>query len=98
MIRNFAGFAALVLVTALSAPDVLAAQTGDGPYRVTHRTVTGGDGGWDYLTVDGQGRRVFVSRGTHVMVVDLRRDSLAGDIPNTPGVHGVALAPELGKG
>ncbi|HSU16739.1 hypothetical protein [Longimicrobium sp.] len=57
-----------------------------------------GEGGWDYLTVDGAGRRVFVSRGTHVMVVDLRRDSLAGDIPNTPGVHGIALAPELGRG
>jgi len=89
--------AALALGTAAAG----AAQAGtpaDGPYRVIHRTVTGGEGGWDYLTVDGPGQRVFMSRGTHVMVVDLRRDSLAGDIPNTPGVHGIALAPELGKG
>src|SRR6185436_17926312 len=59
---------------------------------------TGGDGGWDYLTVDAAGGRVFLSRGTHVMVVDLHADSVVGDIPATPGVHGVALAPELGKG
>ena len=84
------------LAVSISLPAQATAQ--EGPYRVLHRTVTGGDGGWDYLTVDGPGRRVFMSRGTHVMVVDLRGDSLAGDIPATPGVHGIALAPELGKG
>ncbi|MFL5542585.1 MAG: hypothetical protein ACJ8J0_26610, partial [Longimicrobiaceae bacterium] len=62
-----------------AAPVRASAQTT--PYRVLHRTVLGGDGGWDYLTVDGPGRRVFMSRGTHVMVVSLRTDSLAGDIP-----------------
>jgi DNA-binding beta-propeller fold protein YncE len=95
MIRRPAGAAALALLAALAGASAAAGQT---PYRVLHRTVTGGDGGWDYLTVDGPGHRVFVSRGTHVMVVDLRGDSLAGDIPATPGVHGIALAPELGKG
>jgi DNA-binding beta-propeller fold protein YncE len=93
--------AALALPMALAAATAAAAQSAtpaDGPYRVLHRTVTGGEGGWDYLTVDGPGHRVFVSRGTHVVVVDLRRDSVAGEIPNTPGVHGIALAPELGKG
>lgn len=98
MIRHFVGSAALALVTWVSGANPLAAQNAGEPYRVIHRTVTGGEGGWDYLTVDGPGRRVFISRGTHVMVVDLRRDSVAGDIPNTPGVHGIALAPELGKG
>ncbi|HEV7587366.1 MAG TPA: YncE family protein [Longimicrobium sp.] len=100
MIRRPARHAAIALLLGLAVP--AAAQTRapaqEGPYRVLHRTVTGGDGGWDYLTVDGRGRRAFLSRGTHVMVVDLRGDSVAGDIPATPGVHGIALAPELGKG
>lgn len=102
MIPRPAVSAALALSLALAAAaSTAAAQTGapaGGPYRVIHRTVTGGDGGWDYLTVDGAGQRVFLSRGTHVMVVSLRGDSLAGDIPSTPGVHGIAIAPELGKG
>ncbi|HET7233979.1 MAG TPA: YncE family protein [Longimicrobium sp.] len=102
MIRRPSHSAALAVLIALAA-STAAAQTpapapASGPYRVLHRTVTGGEGGWDYLTLDGAGHRVFMSRGTHVMVVDLRRDSLAGDIPSTPGVHGIALAPELGKG
>ena len=89
--------AALLSLAAASAACQTAAPAA-GPYAVLHRTVTGGDGGWDYLTVDAAGGRVFLSRGTHVMVVDLRADSVVGDIPATPGVHGVALAPELGKG
>lgn len=62
------------------------------------RIKLGGEGGWDYLNVDGAARRLYVSRGTHVMVVDIDSDTLVGDIPDTPGVHGIALAPELGRG
>jgi YVTN family beta-propeller protein len=51
----------------------------------------GGEGGWDYLFADAEDRRLYVSRGTHVMVFDMDRDSLVGDIQNTPGVHGVAV-------
>lgn len=96
MIRS--ALPALALAFALFSTPSSGQQAADGPYRVIHRTTVGGDGGWDYLTVDGAGGRVFVSRSTHVMVVGLRGDSLAGDIPATPGVHGIALAPELGKG
>jgi YVTN family beta-propeller protein len=67
-------------------------------YHVAKKLVLGGEGGWDYLTVDDAARRLYVSRGTHVMVVDLRTNKLAADIPDTPGVHGVAVAPELGRG
>jgi DNA-binding beta-propeller fold protein YncE len=67
-------------------------------YHVTRRVTLGGEGGWDYLLADPASHRVFVSHGTHVMVVDARTDSVVGDIPNTPGVHGIALAPELGRG
>lgn len=71
------------------------AQSG---YHVTKRINTGGDGGWDYLSVDTSGHRLYVSRGTHVQVIDIDHDSLVGDIANTPGVHGIAFAHALGRG
>jgi DNA-binding beta-propeller fold protein YncE len=58
----------------------------------------GGEGGWDYLTTDAGARRLYISRGTHVIVLDLDSGKNVGDIPDTPGVHGIALAPELGRG
>ena len=51
----------------------------------------GGDGGWDYLTCDAAAHRLYISRSTHVTIVDLEKGSVAGDIPDTPGVHGIAL-------
>ena len=67
-------------------------------YHVIKQLHLGGDGGWDYLTVDSDARRLYLSRGTHVMVIDMDTDKIAGDILNTPGVHGIALAPELKRG
>ena len=67
-------------------------------YSVTKTYPVGGDGGWDYLTYDAGANRVFISRGTHVMVMDADSGKVIGDIPDTPGVHGIALAPELGRG
>src|SRR5436305_12155873 len=67
-------------------------------YQVKQKFVLGGDGGWDYLTFDPAGKRLFISRGTHVMVVDPYKGSVVGDIPDTAGVHGIALAQYLGKG
>jgi YVTN family beta-propeller protein len=67
-------------------------------YQVKQKYVLGGEGGWDYLTFDAAGKRLFISRGTHVMVVDPYKGTVLGDIPDTPGVHGIALAHELGKG
>jgi DNA-binding beta-propeller fold protein YncE len=67
-------------------------------YHVVRTIKVGGEGGWDYLTVDTAGNRLFVSRGSHEMVIDLASGSVVGDIPNTPGIHGVALAPELNRG
>src|SRR6267154_507243 len=74
--------------------------TSGGPsgYHVTKKTVLGGEGGWDYLTVDSKARRVYISRGTHVMVVDADTAAVVGDIPNTNGVHGIALVAEMDKG
>lgn len=71
-------------------------NAGPSGYHVTKTIKLGGDGGWDYLTV--AGGRVYISRGTHVMVVDAETGALVGDIPNTNGVHGIAIAPDLDKG
>jgi YVTN family beta-propeller protein len=67
-------------------------------YRLTHEVNLPGDDGWDYLTFEQGGHRLFISRGTHVQVVDTDKLALIGDIPDTPGVHGIALAPDVGRG
>src|SRR5258706_10340305 len=74
---------------------VLAVATG---YHVTGDIKIGGEGGGDYLTGDSTARRVYVSRATHVVVIDLDGCEGVGGIPDTPGVHGIALAPELNPG
>ncbi|HEX9140332.1 MAG TPA: YncE family protein [Steroidobacteraceae bacterium] len=60
--------------------------------------VLGGPGGWDLLTVDTAKNRLFISRGDRVLVISTLDGSLLGTIPDTAGVHGIALAPDLGKG
>ncbi len=67
-------------------------------YHITRTISLGGDGSWDYLRFDAQKRRLFIARATRVMVADLDSGKLSGEIPNTNGVHGVALAPELHRG
>src|SRR5262245_32667056 len=74
---------------------VLGAATG---YHVLGEIKVGGEGGWDYLTVDSAARRLYISHATHVIVVDLDTKKVVGAIPDTPGVHGIAIAPELNKG
>jgi DNA-binding beta-propeller fold protein YncE len=70
----------------------------DAAYRIEKVVKVGGDGGWDYLTVDGAARRLYVTRQTRVMVFDADNLSSVGEIANTEGVHGVAIAPDLEKG
>jgi DNA-binding beta-propeller fold protein YncE len=70
----------------------------DGSYHLLKKVVLGGEGSWDYLICDSDARRVYISRGTHVMVVDADTYAVVGDIPGTDGVHGIALAPEFGRG
>jgi YVTN family beta-propeller protein len=75
----------------------LKAQLAPG-YKVTKKIQIGGDGGWDYTIVDSDARRLYVSHATHTVVLDVDQGKVVGDIPNTDGVHGIALAPDLGKG
>jgi YVTN family beta-propeller protein len=73
----------------------VAAATG---YHVIGEVTIGGAGGWDDLTADTSTRRLYVSHATHVVVIDLDANKVVGDIPDTPGVHGIAIAPELNRG
>lgn len=86
----------LLLVVALLLL-VPAAVAGSPPhYKLSKTLVLGGEGGWDYLTYDPATHRLFITRGTHVMVVDTVAWKASADIPDTAGVHGVALAPGRG--
>ncbi len=71
-----------------------AAAPSAGHYRMLRKLPLGGEGGWDYLTLDGAARRLYVSRGTRVAVVDVDSGAVVGEIPGTQGVHGIALAPD----
>src|ERR1700757_4427306 len=82
-------------LAALFAVGALAAPTG---WKILKEIKIGGEGGWDYLTMDSAARRLYVSHNTHVVVVDPDAGKVVGDIPDTPGVHGIALAPALGRG
>ena len=88
---------ACLLLAFLSA-SALAQQKSPSGYHVVKQYKLGGDGGWDYITYDAKGNRVFISRSTHVMVVDADSGNVVGDIPDTQGVHGIAIADEFGKG
>lgn len=83
-------------LTALIAASTLAAAASG--YKLSNTYKIGGEGGWDYLTADAAARRLYISRATHVIVLDLDSGKMVGDIADTPGVHGIALAPELGRG
>ena len=67
-------------------------------FHVIRHIAIGGAGGWDYVTVDAEARRVYQSHSDRVVVVDIDKGTVAGTIMNTPGVHGVALAPKLNRG
>jgi len=74
------------------------AAAGESGYKVTGKIPVAGEGGWDYLVVDAGARRLYLSHSTHVVVYDVDSHAVVGDIPDTQGVHGIALAPELGRG
>ncbi len=93
--KRIGGAIALLFAGLLIAAIGLGAVT---TLEVAHRILLGGEGGWDALTVDSATHRLFVTHGTRVQVVDVKTDKVLGEIPDTPGVHGVALADDLGRG
>jgi DNA-binding beta-propeller fold protein YncE len=88
------GLAALVLLSTLAVPNCRA----EGSYKLLKEIPVGGQGGWDYLAVDQFARRLYVSHATKVVVIDIDKDTVVGEIADTPGVHGIAIAPKLGLG
>jgi DNA-binding beta-propeller fold protein YncE len=81
--------------TIMAAPPARAA---DPHYHLAHEVPLPGDEGWDYLAFEQGGHRLFIAHGTRVLVVDTDTLKPVGEVANTPGVHGIALAPELNKG
>ncbi len=86
----------MAVLLALCATIAVARQ-GSG-YHITKKTLIGGEGGWDYLFVDAAGRRLYLSHGDRVVVLDADEVKVVGEIPNTQGVHGIAVAPEFNHG
>ena len=86
---------AALLFAAVAAAPAVAAEPG---YHLLKTIPVPGDGGWDYVTVDDAGRRVYVSHATQVDVLDADSGKVVGTIPDTPGVHGIAIASEFKHG
>jgi len=99
--RNPAVVAAAIvsLAATLLLTDVAnAVPPGSSGYHVVKTIPIGGPGKWDYDIVDSEARRVYVSHSTHVVVLDTDSGATVGDIADTSGVHGIALASDLGRG
>ena len=94
MLLAIASLAAISVVGSSSR----AAAAGSSGYHVIKTIPVPGDDGWDYVAVDSTARRVYISHGTHVVVMNADTYAIEGDIPDTPGVHGIAIAPDLGRG
>ncbi|MGO8670521.1 MAG: YncE family protein [Capsulimonadaceae bacterium] len=94
---KFIAIAALGAALVYPAAQAAAAPTASA-YHVIKSFTPGGDGRWDYLNIDSGAHRLYVSRSSYVQVIDLDTDKVVGTIPNTAGVHGIALAPEFNRG
>ena len=81
-------------------PVVSARSKAPGPsgYHLLKKIPLGGEGFWDYITFDPATRRLYISRGSRVVVLEVDSGKTVGEIPNTDGVHGIALAPEFNRG
>ena len=84
-------FASLLTIAAIA----LAAPPA---YKVADKIKVGGEGGWDYPFVDSAAQRLYASHATKVIVIDTASGKVVGEIPDTQGVHGIAIAPDLGRG
>ena len=72
--------------------------TAQSNYKIVRKIPVGGEGGWDYITVDGAASRIYASHATTAVVVDIKTGNIIGSIPDTKGIHGIALAQEINRG
>src|SRR5215831_7896449 len=91
--NRYVSIAYMIVFATLTGPGISRAQT----FKVEKFDIKG-DGGTDYVAVEPATGRVFVSRATHMMVVEGATGKVVGDIPNTPGVHGAGIATAAGHG
>jgi DNA-binding beta-propeller fold protein YncE len=99
--KAFRYFPFVILSIALVSGIIVLSQprpVGPSGYQLVKTVPLPGDGFWDYVTVDSEARRIYVSHGIKVLVLDADSFSVVGEIPDTQGVHGIAVAPELGRG
>lgn len=97
-LRRGAFRAAIPLTLALAHLGPHLVRAAEGPYVFKKNIAIGGEGGWDYLSVDAVARRLYVTHSTKVVVIDLDTEAVVGEVAGTPGVHGFAIAPDLGRG
>ena len=87
--------AAFFIISALASMIACGAED---LYSLANEIHVGGEGGWDFLSVDEEARRLYVAHATRINVIDLEKNEVIADIKDTPGVHGFAIAHALGKG
>ena len=99
MKANFIRIATLAMVSSASlVASIARADDAAGPYKVLKTQTVGGEGSWDYITVDPDNRHIFVSRANRFDVYDVDSLQKVGEIDDTPGCHGVAIDPASGHG
>jgi len=97
MIKHFSLLFSIATAGLLGA-GAAATSHAAGAYKLLKEIPVGGEGGWDYLSVDEAGRRLYVSHATKVVVIDIDQEKVVGEIGDTQGVHGMAVAADLGRG
>ena len=101
-LRRFLGFLCwatiLTICVLLLSPGIFHAAPQNSGYRVIRTIPLGGEGGWDYVTVDSDAKRIYIPRSTHVMVLGEESGKVIGDIQGMNELHGVAVAPEFIRG
>ena len=88
----------LLATTFLLLGIAASAEPPDPGFKVLNKLAIGGEGSWDYLTIDPAAHRLYVPRGNRVLVIDVDAGKVVGEVSNTPGIHGVALAPKIKRG
>jgi len=99
--KTWRNYSAAILVAALACGIILHGKprpAGPSGYQLVKTIPLPEDGFWDYVGVDSDARRIYVSHATKVLVLDADSFSVVGEIPDTQGVHGIAVAPDLGRG
>ena len=77
---------------------ICATALGKDAYHFVTEIPIGGEGGWDILTIDSNASRLYLAHGTKIVVVDLKKNSIAGEIADAPGVHAFVAVPEVQRG